>query len=84
MNSPAEEPESDVGQVLEGLREEVAQQPGVTATIHEDDSNMTPMLEVRFERGAERSGVLRSLFHAEGPVAVDGIYDRKVVVRGPD
>ncbi len=67
---------------LEDLRAGLAAADGVSATIHEDDSNMTPMLAVTFDRGAERSGVLRDLFHAEGPVAVDSIYDRKVVVRG--
>ncbi|MHB9286144.1 hypothetical protein ACKVMT_03790 [Halobacteriales archaeon Cl-PHB] len=69
--------------VLESLRDEV-QAADVTATIHSDDSNMTPMLVVEFDRGADRADVVRRLFRAEGPVEVTGIYDHKVVVRGAD
>ncbi len=75
--------ERAVEAVLESLRDDVESE-NVEATIHEDDSNMTPMLVVEFGQGADRTTVLRTLYRAEGPVEVTGIYDHRAVVRGAD
>jgi len=67
--------------VLEDLRDDVGTADGVTAEIHDDDSEMTPMLSVTFDATTDRAAVLRTLFHADGPVAVDSVHSHKVVVR---
>jgi hypothetical protein len=74
---------ADAAEVLASLRDDVASET-VEATVYSDDTNMTPMLVVEFERGADRADVVRRLFHAEGPVEVTGIFDEKVVVRDAD
>ena len=53
----------------------------VTTAIYDDDSKMTPMLVVEFGRTTDRVEVLRPLFHADGPVAVDSVHPHRVVVR---
>jgi hypothetical protein len=75
-------PSSRVKQTLQELGEDVSTADGVTAEIHDDDSKMTPMLSVTFGASADRTEVLRTLFHADGPVAVDGVHSHRVVVRG--
>jgi len=79
-------PGSDSPETVEGalrnLRDEVAAVDGVSATIYEDDSAMTPMLVVEFAPTADRTETLRTLFRAEGLVEVDSVHDTRVVVRG--
>jgi hypothetical protein len=69
-----------VEDALEALESAVGGR-GVTTKIYDDDSAMTPMLVVEFGRMTDRTDVLRTLFHADGPVAVDSVHAHRAVVR---
>ena len=79
-DTPRSDETRAVADALETLKTTV-QGGGVDATIHDDDSAMTPMLVVEFGPRADRAEVLRPLFHADGPVAVDSVHAHRAVVR---
>jgi hypothetical protein len=68
---------------LEQLAGEIRAE-GVGAEVYSDESAMTPMLVVDFERYGERAEVLRRLFDADGPVRVDSVHRHRAVVRGDE
>lgn len=70
----------NVREALERL-EATIEDEGVTTAIHDDDSKMTPMLVVHHREATDRAQVLRRLFHADGPVAVDSVHSHRIVVR---
>jgi hypothetical protein len=75
--------ETTVEDALEAL-ESAVESGEVSTEIYDDDSAMTPMLVVEFDRHTDRADVLRTLFHADGPVKVDSVHDHRAVVRGAD
>jgi hypothetical protein len=68
---------------LEQLAGEIETE-GVSAAVYSDESAMTPMLVVDFERYGERADILRRLFEADGPVSVDSVHRHRAVVRGDE
>ena len=79
-SAPSPDGSTSVRDALESLAATV-EQKNATAEIYDDGSQMTPMLVVEFGRTTERADVLRPLFQAEGPVAVDSVHPHRVVVR---
>ena len=55
----------------------------VEATIHEDDTEMTPMLTVSVDGGQTRAAVLRDIFDLERrqPITVSAVHRHRIVVR---
>jgi hypothetical protein len=80
---PHDDDSPTVAEALEALNRTVETE-GVEATIHDDGSEMTPMLVVEFDRTTKRVDVLRTLFHADGPVEVDAVHNHRAVVREAD
>jgi len=80
MSEPSEDGDA-VAVALEQLAGEIGTE-GVSAEVYSDESTMTPMLVVDFERYGERAEVLGRLFDADGTVRVDSVHRHRAVVRG--
>jgi hypothetical protein len=75
--------DTDTPTPLGSLRDRLTDYDGVDATIHDDDTAMTPMLSVAVEGGRTRAAVLREAyaFEREASVRVTAVHRHRIVVR---
>lgn len=56
--------------------------PDATVALHDDDTEMTPMMRIQVADAGERASILRVLFGQEDDdLRVTAVHDHQIVVR---
>ena len=73
--------QSTVAGVADELRESFGDE--VTVAVHDDATEMTPMLSVQVESARTRADLLRTLYaHEDGALTVEAVHSHQIIVRG--
>lgn len=70
-----------VASAADELREEFGGE--VAVEVHDDATEMTPMMSVQAESARTRADLLRLLYAREdGAITVEAVHDHQIIVRG--